>query len=225
MSNVKQTGAPLLKATLFLLLAGGAACAVALFLMPDPYYALMRLWSMGRYERYDAMIVDVATKHGVDPLLIKAVVWRESEFHPGKVGTSGERGLMQVGEGAATDWVRANKVETFVPTDLFSPRMNLEIGTWYLARALRNWKEKDDPVPFALAEYNAGKSRVRRWIARSVEKAPPGAAIGAAEMHASIDFPTTKAYVAAITKRRAFYREGGMKLPPSPGEAAAKGGE
>lgn len=196
-----------------LLLAGGIAGAVALCLSGDPYYTALRWWAMGRYERYDAMIADVAEKHGVDPLLVKAVVWRESEFHPGKVGTSGERGLMQVGEGAATDWVRANKIESFSPTDLFSPRTNLEVGTWYLARALRYWREKDDATPFALAEYNAGKSRVHRWVARSRDKAQPGAPVGAAEMHASIDFPTTRAYVAAITKRWAFYRASGMTLP------------
>lgn len=208
-----MTRARTISLALSLLLAVGLLGGAFLFFsLPDPYYTAMRWWAMGRYERYDAMIADVAEKHGLDPLLVKAVVWRESEFHPDKTGTSGERGLMQVGESAAADWVRVNKIETFVPTDLFSPRTNLEVGTWYLARATRHWKEKDDPIPFALAEYNAGKTRVHRWIAKSKEQVAPGAKVGAAEMHSNIDFPTTKAYVAAIMKRAAFYREGNVKL-------------
>ncbi len=163
---------------------------------------------MGRFYRYDAMIQDVARKHKVDPLLVKAVVWRESEFHTHKVGGVGERGLMQVGEAAAADWVRVNKIQSFVPTDLFSPRTNLEVGTWYLARALQRWAAKDDPIPFALAEYNAGKRRVDRWIGLSQR----GAAATSDDLWAHMDFPTTRAYVETITRRRAYYDKVGERL-------------
>ena len=176
-----------------------------LYRSPDPLYTAAELISCGRFHKYDDVIRDVAAKHGVDPLLIKAVVWRESEFEPGKVGTSGERGLMQVSEAAARDWVRANKAETFAPTDLFSPRMNLEIGTWYLKKALVRYATKDDPAAFALAEYNAGKKRVDRWVT----KTNLGASATADDLKSSIDFPKTRRYVDAILKRREFYRERG----------------
>lgn len=187
---------------LVLLAAVVAAAGVALYLDDDPFYTVNDWLSLGQFQRYDSLIQDVAAKYSVDPLLIKAIVWRESEFHPGKQGTKGERGLMQVGEPAAADWVRVHKVQTFQPNDLFSPAMNLEIGTWYLKQALLRWAGKNDPIPFALAEYNAGKSRVNRWIDRT----KLGASATADDLRAQIDYPKTRAYVNAILKRRTYFQ-------------------
>jgi soluble lytic murein transglycosylase len=146
-----------------LLLAVNVALAVVLWRSGDPGYRLQELLAFGRYREHDELITRIATKQGVDPMLVKAVVWRESRFSPGKIGAAGERGLMQVGEAAAKEWAAAHKVEVFVYADLFDAKTNLEAGTWYLARALDYWKDRDDPLPFALAEYNAGRSRVEKW--------------------------------------------------------------
>jgi soluble lytic murein transglycosylase len=70
-----------------------------------------------------------------------------------------------VGEAAAREWAAAHKVEVFVYADLFDAKTNLEAGAWYLSRALEHWKDRDDPIPYALAEYNAGRSRVQKWAA------------------------------------------------------------
>ena len=148
-----------------LLCAANVALAVVLWRSPDPSYHVQQLLALGRFSEYDALIADAAKKNGVDPLLVKSVIWRESRFSPAKIGTSGERGLMQVGEAAARDWAAAHKIEVFVYSDLFDARTNIEAGTWYLGRALEHWKDRDDPVPFALAEYNAGRSRVEKWAA------------------------------------------------------------
>ncbi|MEI6350924.1 MAG: lytic transglycosylase domain-containing protein [Verrucomicrobiota bacterium] len=191
----------LAKTALFLLLALVAIAGGIVGFSTDPLYTATDWLSLGRYQRYESEIQDIARKHKIDPLLIRAIVWRESDFHPDKTGTSGERGLMQVSEGAAEDWVRANKVENFVPTDLFAPRTNLEIGTWYLKQALQHWASKDDPIPFALAEYNAGKRRVDRWI----ESTKLGSAVTADDLRTSIDFPKTRHYVESIIKRRSYY--------------------
>ena len=183
------------------LLAAAAAVAFLLYASNDRLYTVADWMSLGRFHRYDAMIEDAARKNGIDPLLLKALVWRESEFHPDKTGTSGERGLMQVSQAAAKDWVQAHKAETYQPADLFSPRMNLEIGSWYLKKALTRWAAKDDPAPFALAEYNAGRTWVDRWIATTRQ----GEATTAADLRIHIGFPSTRAYVETILKRRAYY--------------------
>ena len=99
----------------------------------------------------------------------------------------------------------AAKIETFIPTDLFDPRTNLDAGTWYLSRALEKWKEKDDPVPFALAEYNAGATRVDRWIASS----GVGGKADAQDLLSTMDFPTTRRYVEDIMTRRKFFENRG----------------
>ena len=152
-----------------LLCAANVALAVVLWRSPDPAYHIQKMIALGRYSEHDGLIARAAKKYDVDPLLVKAVVWRESRFTATKIGTSGERGLMQVGEAAAREWAAAHKIEVFVYADLFDAKTNLEAGTWYLSRALEHWKDRDDPIPFALAEYNAGRSRVERWAAGSAD--------------------------------------------------------
>jgi soluble lytic murein transglycosylase len=180
-----------------------AAGGLILWLSPDPKYSLQSWLNGDRFWRYDQEIREVAAKYGVDPLLVKAVVWRESRFHPEKVGGAGERGLMQVTEAAAQDWVRAEKVELFVPTDLFDPRVNITVGTWYLSKALDRYKGRENPVPFALAEYNAGKSRVDRWVTES----RMGKEATSDHLLAAMDYPTTKKYISDITRRYEIYKE------------------
>jgi soluble lytic murein transglycosylase len=187
---------------LVIVVAAAAAAAVLLLRSPDPYYAVQE-WA--GFSSYDALIRRAAQKYGVDPMLVKAIVWRESRFSPEKVGTSGERGLMQVTEGAASDWARAEKIETFVPTDLFDAQNNLEAGTWYVRNALEHWKKQDDPVPFALAEYNAGRQRVIRWVALT----KGGEHATAAEFLSVMDFPGTRQYIEDVVERRRYYQARG----------------
>lgn len=167
-------------------------------------YEWQALVNRERYGRYDRLIEQAAERHGVSPSLVKAVIWRESKFQPGMTGAHGERGLMQITEAAAADWARAEKVETFVPADLFDPKVNIEAGTWYLARAMRHWAAKDDPVPFALAEYNAGRQRVKRWANMGAAEVE----FGADELRRVMDFPTTRRYIADIVERYRRFEEG-----------------
>jgi soluble lytic murein transglycosylase len=177
-----------------------AALAVAALVMtdPDPQYRFGETVGLGRYNAYDAEIAGVASRNAVDPLLVKAVVWQESRFQPDKLGGHGERGLMQVTEPAAQDWVEATGVETFVAEDLLDPKTNLEAGTWYLAQALKHWSSQVDPLPFALGEYNAGRSRVKRWSG--------GAQMSAEELAKAMDIASTRAYVASVRSRYDYYK-------------------
>lgn len=183
--------------------------AVGLFalLADDAGYQASEWASFGRFRAYDTMIAKVAERRGIDPLLVKAVVWQESRFHPEKLGAHGERGLMQVTEPAAQDWVEAEGIGTFVPEDLLDAKTNLEAGTWYLAKALKHWSGQEDPLPFALGEYNAGRSRVKRWSG--------GAMISAEELDTAMDIPSTRAYIAAVRKRYEYYKrhESGPSAP------------
>ena len=111
---------------------------------------------------------------------------------------------MQVSENAAHEWARENKIENFRVEELFDPKTNLEAGTWYLRRAMQHWQNQADPMPFALAEYNAGASRAQRWGGGS------GAAdTSARTFHENIDFPGTRKYVESIIERYNFYQRRG----------------
>jgi len=202
-------------AVLALLILLGAVAAVIFWnAAEDPDYQVQEIVFAERFGRYDGLIVEASRRYSVPPELIKAVIWRESRFHPDKTGQHGERGLMQITEGAASDWARVEKVESFAPTDLFDPKVNIVAGTWYLKKALDHWAAKDDPVPFALAEYNAGRTRVKRWVNDSGR----GATAGADDLQTAMDFPATKSYIAAITARQDFYK----RRSEFGGEASAK---
>jgi len=194
----------LFKLILCALLAIAAAFAYVAVKSGDPLYAFYEWMSPARFHQYDRLIRSVASEHHLDPMLVKAVVWRESRFDPKKRGTHGERGLMQVSEVAANEWARENKIAGFNPDQLFEPKTNLEAGTWYLHRAMEHWNHQSDPTPFALAEYNAGATRARRWsggngVAEITER----------QFLQKIDFPATRRYVESIIDRYKFYQRRG----------------
>ena len=73
-----------------------------------------------------------------------------------------------------------------------------------LARAIQHWKGQTDPVPFALAEYNAGASRAQRWAGgNDANVIPPD------EFRSNIDFPGTRNYVETVVSRFEFYKRRG----------------
>jgi soluble lytic murein transglycosylase len=145
-----------------ILLAALVAAGIFVCTARDPLYSLHELVAYPSYHEYDDLIRQAGQKYGVDPMLIKAVIWRESAFSPGKVGRDGERGLMQVMDAAASDWARQTKHTTFVPTDLFSPQVNIEAGTWYLKKGLVRYASKST-TPAKAASINgwAIPTRVR----------------------------------------------------------------
>jgi peptidoglycan lytic transglycosylase len=188
----------LLKLILCLMLAVGAGFGYLAFRSGDAFYSFYEWISPARFQQYDKLITTIAFAHQLDPMLVKAVVWRESRFDRDKVGSAGERGLMQVSPKAANEWAREYKVANFSLEQLFDPKTNLEAGSWYLRRAVEHWQTESEPLPFALAEYNAGASRAQRWVGAN--------GITTNEFLGNIDFPGTRQYVKSIMDRYAFYK-------------------
>jgi peptidoglycan lytic transglycosylase len=194
----------ILKVLICGLLAVAAGAGYLALRSGDTVYTAHEWLSPERYQQHDAVIRAVAEQHNVDPMLIKAIVWRESRFDAHKVGTAGERGLMQVTDRAAREWAQENRIENFRVEELFEPQVNVQAGTWYLARALGHWRNQTDPVPFALAEYNAGASRAQRWAGGEDSNA-----MSPDTFRNNIDFPGTRKYVDSIIARYDFYKQRG----------------
>lgn len=194
----------LLKLIICLGFASLAALAALAWRSGDLVYTAYEWISPARFHQFDNLIRNVATEHQLDPMLVKALVWRESRFDPGKLGSAGERGLMQVSERAAREWARETRVQNFQAENLFDARTNLEAGTWYLARAFQHWQRQSKPAAFALAEYNAGASRAQRWANNDSNGSLPEATF-----RTNIDFPGTRKYVGTVLRRYEFYRKRG----------------
>ncbi len=190
-----------LKLILCLLIALAAGFGYLALRSGDALYSFYEWVSPARFQQYDKLILSVAAEHQLDPMLVKAVIWRESRFDRQKYGSAGERGLMQVSEKAATEWAHDHKIDNFQVDQLFDPTTNLEAGSWYLRRALDHWQNESEPMAFALAEYNAGASRVQRWV--------KGGSLTTSQFLSNIDFPTTRKYVQSILDRYAFYKTRG----------------
>ena len=164
-------------------------------------------WWQGWLERsQDVPIRAAARRYGLEPALIKAVVWRESRFHPRRKGRAQEIGLMQIRETAAQDWADAEHLQGFVHEQCLDPATNTLAGTWYLRKLLKRYAQTDDPIPYALADYNAGRGNVLKWI-----NGP--AATNSAAFAEHIGFPGTKEYVKSVMRRYARYRP---VFPPDP---------
>lgn len=106
---------------------------------------------------------------------------------------------MQVNRLAAEEWAQAESLQSFRHQQLFDPAKNTLAGTWYLAKLLKRYAHTDNPLPYALADYNAGRSNVLRWN-KGIAATNSGAFIR------QIDYPATRDYVRSIMKRYAYYR-------------------
>src|SRR5437016_12670841 len=193
-----------LKLILCLLLALAAGFGYLALRSGDAFYSFYEWISPARFQQYDKLISSVANERQLDPMLVKAVVWRESRFDREKVGSAGERGLMQVSPKAANEWAHENKISDFQLDQLFDPKTNLEAGSWYLRRAIDHWQNQANPMPFALAEYNAGASRALRWAGGDDTKP-----VAAKKFLDNIHFPGTRKYVDSNNARYKFNKRRG----------------
>lgn len=145
------------------------------------------------------LIEAAAARHGLQPELVRAVVWRESCFDRLAVGAKGEVGLMQLMDGAVADWSRVTKNPAPSRRELFVPETNLEIGCWYLARTGSHWEGYAAKEILQLAEYNAGRTKVLKdWAPKNPETALSLDAI---------TYPSTKEYIKTILEQKASYEK------------------
>jgi soluble lytic murein transglycosylase len=175
---------------------------------------LVERWHTRRENQFDDVIRAAAARYGADPALVKAVIWRESWFNPKARGRKGELGLMQLREEAAQEWARAEGVRLFAHFQLADPVKNTLAGTWYLRKHYRRFAHTDNPLPYALAAYNAGAANVGRW-------AVGAAATNSAMFVRQIGYPSTRDYVQAVLKRQQKYR---ANFAPKPHAGPARQG-
>jgi soluble lytic murein transglycosylase-like protein len=93
----------------------------------------------------------IARRHGVDPLLVRAVIRVESNFDPRAVSPKGAAGLMQLMPETAMRYGVDNR---------FDPAQNVDGGVRYLRDLMAMF---DGNLSLALAAYNAGEGAVLKY--------------------------------------------------------------
>lgn len=100
---------------------------------------------------FDSIIRQAASRYQVDPYLVKAIIMAESSYNPKAISKKGAKGLMQLMPKTA----KALGVE-----DSFNPEHNINAGVKYFKQLLNQF---NGDVKLALAAYNAGSKRVKKY--------------------------------------------------------------
>ncbi len=99
---------------------------------------------------YADIIATMSQAHGVDPMLVRALIQVESGYRPRARSPKGAMGLMQLMPATAREYKVRNP---------FDPKANIEGGI----RHLKSLIDRFGVVENALAAYNAGEGAVRKF--------------------------------------------------------------
>jgi soluble lytic murein transglycosylase len=144
---------------------------------------------------HDDALVEESRRNDLDPALVAGLIRQESSWNPHAVSPASARGLMQLMPAVGASIAANRKYPLWNTALLFDPDVSLELGTAHLSSSLK----RNTPPERALAAYNAGASRVTRWLGR------PGT--DDAELFAEwIPFTETRDYVRIVLRNAAIYR-------------------
>jgi len=155
---------------------------------------------------YDDSIRASARRNHLDPALVAAVIYAESQFDPRAVSDQGAVGLMQVLPDTADQIAHETGGVSFTSADLQDPAINIRYGTRYLRSVLDQFGGNEVA---AVAAYNAGAGAVSQWVAEA-------SAAGHRLRVADIPYPETRAYVHRVMHLKDAYRKAyGDRLGPA----------
>lgn len=118
--------------------------------------------SLERIEALAQPIRRAAAEFELAPSLIGAIVYVESRGQPAAVSRVGALGLMQLMPPSAADAARALGLpEPSREALLGDVALNLRLGARHFAWTLQH---EERHVERALCAYNAGRTRLRRWL-------------------------------------------------------------
>ena len=134
-------------------------------------------------------VVEESAKHSLDPMLVLAVMKVESRFDHRAVSPRGALGLMQIRPIVVDELVDEGEIpEWKSKPNLRDPILNIKIGVAYL----NYLKKMFNHLPFALAAYNSGPTRIRIKL-DAKEKIP----LGYANKVVAVQLSLTKQVAAA----------------------------
>lgn len=154
---------------------------------------------------YPALDLPVPRQHknggGVEAPLVLAVIRQESAFYVRAKSHAGARGLMQVMPATAKVVAKANRMPYDRDRLTADAAYNLTIGQVYLSGVI---EEFNGSYPMALAAYNAGPHRVKRWLRTFGD--PRKGEIDIIDWVELIPFSETRNYVQRVLENLSVYR-------------------
>lgn len=111
---------------------------------------------------YNNFVSKYCKEYNVSEPVMYALIRSESFFDADVISSAGAIGLTQLMEFTASDIARRFRLSDYSLTD---PETNIRFGTWYLANLISRCE--DSPL-LGFFSYNAGITRVRRWLQSSL---------------------------------------------------------
>lgn len=137
-----------------------------------------------------------ASKRGIDPRLMLAIMRQESRFRPDTKSVSAARGLMQFIAPTATQVANDLGRRHFSQEDVFHAPTAILFGSHYMGGLFAQFPGQTEAV---LASYNGGDDNVKRWLARARSAQPE-------RYVPEIMFAQTKDYVVRVMANYRMYQ-------------------
>jgi soluble lytic murein transglycosylase len=154
----------------------------------------VELWWYAWPAPYEAELLHATRSGQPTPELVYSIMREESGYRPHVVSVSGARGLLQLMPETASRVARDVSMSPFDPDDLFTPAVNIELGSAYLGQLLARFNGN---AAAAIGSYNAGPEAVSRWR--------PGATPEDIWIE-EIPYDQTRAYVKRVLRSLHVYR-------------------
>ena len=155
-----------------------------------------KFWKLAFPLPFRAPLEQYSREHKLDPFLVAALIRQESEFNPKIVSHANAYGLTQLLPSTARELARKLKLPAVRNDMLFTPELNLRIGTFFLRSLLDRLQGQWEAT---LASYNAGPGRVAQWLTWADFREP-------AEFVETIPYDETRNYVQSVLRNADLYR-------------------
>jgi soluble lytic murein transglycosylase len=152
------------------------------------------IWQLLFPVRHWSIISSQAAKTKLDPSLVLGIIRQESAFKENARSPANARGLMQILPSTGSRLARQARISRYSSQKLYKAETNIILGTHHLAYLLERYGETE----LALAAYNAGASRVNRWLTEFGNVDMP-------ELIELIPFSETRGYIKQILSNQAVY--------------------
>jgi soluble lytic murein transglycosylase len=148
-------------------------------------------------------VVEIGAGGVVERALVLGLARQESSFNAAAVSSSGALGLMQLLPGTAREVAGRAKVPFIEDKLTTDPTYNVALGSQYLGEILKRF---GGSYELALAGYNAGPSRVARWL-ESIGDPRTSKKLDMVDWIEAIPFRETRNYVQRVMENTIVYRD------------------
>jgi len=146
------------------------------------------LWQLIYPIKYEKEIEYYSNRYELDPFLTLSIIQVETKFDEDKISKKGATGLMQLMPETANWIIKEGKFPSYSTEEILKPKINIELGSWYLAKMYRSF---DENIVTTIAAYNAGPGNVNKWLDSGIWD-------GSAENLSQIPFGETRHYVQRV---------------------------